>query len=433
MSALSYPGKSPIPGTPRSHRAPSVDIAPSAGAPFEDLRRRLATINGSSNSLVTPPTSAAPRDPRPTTSMLSHPNKVPIMSPEVAVLQHRPGSPTESVLSTSGSAILRTTVRGLHMASFDQKAAPAVGSSKTNATGLLEAASRIRSEGSPERSGRSSPTSLSGGGTLRGVPPPRPRALSLLPISSYGTQINFHISPFEPPLRPGLDGMEPGVIHLLEHMYLDGSKDLQGDFGPKIHEGPIRRRTTVRHSFVSRDATHKRPEANLIAHLSPHTDAITGLAVSPDHMFFVSASDDKTVKVWDTARLERNVTSKPRHSYSQHHAKVKCVCTLEGVHCFASAAEDGSIHVVRVNVNQTGTLPKYGKLQALREHRLEHLGEYATCMIHFNSGMFHLPIFPRATATPFFLTTDVDLFYSVGFVPIGVRCTFVYASIRCCI
>ena len=392
MSALSYPGKSPTPGTPRSQRALSVDIGPGGGAPFEDLRRRLATINGSANSLVMPSTNGVLREPRPTPLIPSQLNKVPSMPSEIAVLQQRPGSPTESVLSATGSAVLRTTARGIHMGSFDQKAAPAVGSSKTNATGLLEPASKMRSEGSPERSGRSSPTSTSGGGTLRGVPPARPRALSLLPISSYGTQINFYLSRFDPWLirAPYADGMEPGVIHLLEHMYLDGNKDLQGDFGPKIHEGPIRRRATGRHSFVSRDGTHKRPEANLVAHLSPHSDAITGLAVSPDHMFFVSASDDKTVKVWDTARLERNVTSKPRHSYSQHHAKVKCVCMLEGVHCFASAAEDGSIHVVRVNVSQTGTLPKYGKLQAVREYRLEHVGEYVTCMMHFNSGMFHL-------------------------------------------
>lgn len=190
MSALGYPGKSPASGTPRSHRALSVDIG--TGAPFEDLRRRLATINGSSNSLVAPPTNGVPRDPRPTASIPSQLNKMPIMSPEVAVLQQRPGSPTESVLSTTGSAVLRTTVRGIHMGSFDQKAAPAVGSSKTNATGLLEAASKMRSE-SPERSGRSSPTSTSGGGTLRGLPPPRPRALSLFPISSYGTQINFYL------------------------------------------------------------------------------------------------------------------------------------------------------------------------------------------------------------------------------------------------
>ena len=175
----------------------------------------------------------------------------------------------------------------------------------------------------------------------------------------------------------------------MEELCLDNNRELQQDFGPKVHEGPVRRRNVVRHSFVPRDNTTRRLEATLIANLTSHSDAITGLAVSPDHMFFVSSSDDKTVKVWDTARLERNVTSKPRYTYGQHHAKVKCVCMLEGVHCFASAADDGSLHVVRVHVTQGGTLPKYNKLQVIREHRVDHVGEYITCMAHYNTGAFY--------------------------------------------
>jgi phosphoinositide-3-kinase regulatory subunit 4 len=174
---------------------------------------------------------------------------------------------------------------------------------------------------------------------------------------------------------------------MLENLYLDNNGELQQDFGPKVHEGPVRRRSAVRHSFALRDGTVRRLEATLIANLTSHSDAITGLAVSPDHMFYVSSSDDKTVKVWDTARLERNVTSKPRHTYGQHHARVKCICMLEGVHCFASAADDGSLHVVRVHVTQGGTLPKYNKLQVIREHRVDHVGEYITCMAHYNTGM----------------------------------------------
>lgn len=176
----------------------------------------------------------------------------------------------------------------------------------------------------------------------------------------------------------------------MENLYLDNNRELQNDFGPKVHEGPIRRRGAVRHTFTPRDGSSRRTEVTLIANLTSHSEPITALAVSPDHMFFISASDDKTVKVWDTARLERNVTSKPRHTYGQHHARVKCVCMLEATHCFASAADDGSVHVVRVHVSQSGALPKYGKLQVVREYRVDNPGEYVTCMVHYNSGTCRL-------------------------------------------
>ena len=177
-----------------------------------------------------------------------------------------------------------------------------------------------------------------------------------------------------------------GINNLLENLYLDNNRELQHDFGPRVHEGPIRRRNAARQSFIARDNSNRRIEATLVAHLHSHTDCITGLAVAPDHSFFVSASDDGSVKIWDTARLERSVTSKPRHTYTQHHARVKSLCTIEGVHCFASAAEDGSVHVVRVHVNALGSLPKYGKLSVVREHRVESPREYVTCMSHYNTG-----------------------------------------------
>jgi hypothetical protein len=200
-------------------------------------------------------------------------------------------------------------------------------------------------------------------------------------VSALFTSALFNMS-----LNSGSDGHEAGINNLLEHLYLDSNREYQHDFGPRVHEGPVRRRNTVRQSFTPRDGTARRPEATLIAQLSSHIDAVTAFAVSADHVFFVSSSDDKTVKVWDTARLERNVTSKPRFSYALHHAKVKALCMLEGVHCFASAADDGSLHVVRVHINQSGALPRYPKIQTIREHRMPRPGEYITCMIHYDSG-----------------------------------------------
>ncbi|KAH7910911.1 hypothetical protein BJ138DRAFT_1126480 [Hygrophoropsis aurantiaca] len=341
--------------TPRMSRASSTDHG--NGAAFEDLRRRLATINASSSSLNATRDRHSLRSPVPQTAPL---NTLAVM--DAGHVHDRPSSPTESVVSTTNSSTLKSTHR-LQVGSTDgQKAAPAVGSSNANAVGLLEAPSKIRSDDSPERSGRSSPVSVAG--TARGSH--RPRVPSLLPISTY-------------------DGQDPGISNLLENLYLDNNRELQNDFGPRIHEGPVRRRNAARQSFINRDSSNRRPEATLIGHLQSHSDSINEITVSPDHLFFVSCSDDKTVKVWDTARLERSVTSKPRHTYGQHHARVKSVCMLEGVHCFASAADDGSLHVVRVHVNQSGSLPKYSKLQVIREHRVDTAGEYITCMAHYNT------------------------------------------------
>ncbi|PFH53431.1 hypothetical protein AMATHDRAFT_187356 [Amanita thiersii Skay4041] len=357
--------RTPVSSQLRLPRNPSTEHA--AGAPFEDLRRRLATINGSATSLSAHHGVREARSPMSLSSGIRSPSPTlsssNIVAPPTILEDERPSSPTESVLSTTNSLTFKPLSKMQLGGGFEgQKAAPAVGSSKMNVTGLLDPHSKLKLEGtnSTDVSGRSSPMSLPA--TVKGHRP----QISVTPISTY-------------------DGQEPAISNLLESLYLDNSRDLQSDFGPRIHEGPIRRRNVVRHSLLTRDGSLRRMEATLVAHLTSHSEAVTGLAVSPDHAFFVSSSDDKTVKVWDTARLERNVTSKPRHTYGQHHARVKCVCILEGTHCFASAAEDGSLHVVRVNITQSGALPKYNKLHLIREHRLDQIGEYITCMSHYNT------------------------------------------------
>jgi phosphoinositide-3-kinase, regulatory subunit 4 len=170
-----------VPSTPRLSRPGSVDHN---GSPFEDLRRRLATINGSSTSLnlnsVTPRDGRASMSPLPTAPLLTPVLPVDMELPPI----ERPGSPTESVLSANTSAF-----RGMHRLQGGvidgPKAAPAVGSSKANAIGLLDTAMRLRSEASPERSGRSSPGSATG--TLRGQH--RQGQPSVVPISTYGKQV----------------------------------------------------------------------------------------------------------------------------------------------------------------------------------------------------------------------------------------------------
>lgn len=163
-------------GTPRSHRAMSADFSVgSGGAPFEDLRRRLAIINGSATSLSAPPGTKDVRSPSAPLAESITPSSSNTAVSDVPL--DRPSSPTDSVASGANSSF-RT--HRLHIGSTDgQKALPAVGSSKANATGVLESHPKLR-DGSPERSGRSSPVSVAG--TIR----ERPRISTLMPISTYG-------------------------------------------------------------------------------------------------------------------------------------------------------------------------------------------------------------------------------------------------------
>ena len=183
-------------GTPRMSRASSVDRG-ATNPTLEDLKRRLTAINGSSSSLNV---TAAARERSAVQSPSLPPSATQPATPTIPTQppgHDRPGSPTDSVISTTNSSAVRTVHR-LHVGSTDgQKAAPAVGSSNANAVGLLEASSRMRADGSPERSGRSSPNSTAG--TARGVN--RLRISSMVPISTYGT---FVLVPCSRGFSPGL-------------------------------------------------------------------------------------------------------------------------------------------------------------------------------------------------------------------------------------
>lgn len=126
------------------------------GAPLDDLRRRLTAMNGSNasfGSLVSRDRGALP----PTSYRASTMTSADTPQPGPP----RPGSPTESMTSATNSVSMRPR---FSIGSFDgMKVAPAIGSIRTNAIGLLEAPGRVVGEGELDRlrSGLTSPVSFS--------------------------------------------------------------------------------------------------------------------------------------------------------------------------------------------------------------------------------------------------------------------------------
>jgi phosphoinositide-3-kinase regulatory subunit 4 len=140
-------------------------------------------------------------------------------------------------------------------------------------------------------------------------------------------------------------GSDPTVLKLLDSLYADNYPLDLIEFGQIT---PLQR-TEPRRRGAQAPAIW-RPEGALVALLAEHTAPINRVAIAPDHRFFITGSDDGTVRVWDSGRLERNVSQRSRLVHPQgHDVRVTALTFVRGTHCFASGGSDGSVHVVRVD------------------------------------------------------------------------------------
>ena len=101
-----------------------------------------------------------------------------------------------------------------------------------------------------------------------------------------------------------------------------------------------------------------RPHGALCAHIHEHKAAVNAFSVSPDGSYFVSASDDGTVKMWRNSALAAHVDevgmdlqdepslTQAWYTYSQQSGRILDVCTYGGGGAIATASDAGSIHCV---------------------------------------------------------------------------------------
>ncbi|KAH7130299.1 hypothetical protein B0J11DRAFT_577843 [Dendryphion nanum] len=180
-------------------------------------------------------------------------------------------------------------------------------------------------------------------------------------------------------------GNDPTVLKLLDSMLLERLPPDETEFGPRIQS--YLRRQPIKHkdTHTPSSGIPWRPEGILVATLGEHTAAVNRILVAPDQAFFITGSDDGTVKIWDTSRLERNVNRRSRQTYRLGDGvKVTSLIFVEHTYCFVATGSDGSVHVIRVDYyqSQDGS-SRFGKLQMLREHQLGE-NEFALWSEHYN-------------------------------------------------
>jgi phosphoinositide-3-kinase regulatory subunit 4 len=79
-----------------------------------------------------------------------------------------------------------------------------------------------------------------------------------------------------------------------------------------------------------------------VARIVEHTAAINEMALSPDHRFFVTCSDDGSVAFFDCNRLERNPLNRSSLRITDQGGKLKCVNFCESSNSIVSTSTNGT-------------------------------------------------------------------------------------------
>ena len=177
-------------------------------------------------------------------------------------------------------------------------------------------------------------------------------------------------------------GNDPSILKMLDAMYMDNYHNDTAEFGPMI--APSSRRKAISRSTSHASDRPWKPDGILVATFAEHIGPVRHIAVAPDHIFFLTGGDDGSVKVWDTGRLERNITHRSRQTHKHANgSQITALCFVDHTHSFISCASDGSVNVVRVECVQSGGSIRYGKLRLLREYQLPR-EEVAVWSGHYN-------------------------------------------------
>ncbi|NXW51218.1 PI3R4 kinase, partial [Nyctiprogne leucopyga] len=108
-----------------------------------------------------------------------------------------------------------------------------------------------------------------------------------------------------------------------------------------------------------------RPKGLLVAHLHEHKSAVNRIRVSDEHSIFATCSNDGTVKIWNSQKMEgKTTTTRSILTYSRIGGHVKTLTFCQGSHYLAIASDNGAIQLLGIEASKLPKSPKIHPIQS---------------------------------------------------------------------
>lgn len=223
---------------------------------------------------------------------------------------------------------------------------------------------------------------------------------------AYGTVEQPFSTIQKPPSTPSPDfssNLQEQQINVYVSKFLSAQNVIHGktepaEFGPQVI--PVLYAENFHSLSVYGPTSNWRPSGVLASRFVEHTAAVNKIVPSPDHSFFLSCSDDGSIKIWDCARLEKNVINRSIQTISYgSETKVKFICFMVNSYTIAASLSTGKIAFIRVDVSllKNASRVRFKKFVPLKTFDLQE-GEYATWMKHVKTNRSSVLIITTTTS-----------------------------------
>lgn len=171
-------------------------------------------------------------------------------------------------------------------------------------------------------------------------------------------------------MKHSYGGHNPNILNYLASIDIEPMLDDFAEFGPvwKNQTEDSNSNTVDKSTFRGVRVASINANQN-----SLDIDAITNIAVCSSNEFVVTSSEKGYIKLWDTLKLEKNITVKAPQLLLKLESSISALQFLPNRPILAVATDDGMIRILKVifSRGKNGRIVKYTQFQTVRSLKLD--------------------------------------------------------------